>query len=53
MRQTGSVGFLHLVMHQLELALAELDDEGWDLVSTSVSVASLGLNGAAVLRRPK
>jgi hypothetical protein len=51
--RTGTAGFLHQVMHQLEIALAELDNEGWELVSTSVSVSTLGLNGAAMLRRPR
>ena len=45
--------FVWRQMHQLEEALKELDQEGWELVSASVWVAfPYTRHGCAVLRRP-
>jgi hypothetical protein len=47
------VGGLWRQMRQLEEALKELDQEGWELVSVSVWTAFLATrHGCAVLRRP-
>lgn len=47
------VGGIPRQMHQLEEALKELDQEGWELVSVSVwTVFPFTRQGCAVLRRP-
>jgi hypothetical protein len=47
------IGGIFQQMRQLEEALNELDRDGWELVSMSVSVVFLFVrHGAAVLRRP-
>ncbi len=51
--QSRLIGKISQAMWQLELALKELDDEGWELVSTSFSSGTFHLNGIIVLRRPR
>ncbi len=46
------VGRIWQAMRLLETALEELDNDGWELVSTSFSGA-WAFYGTAVLRRPK
>ena len=44
-------GRIWQALHQLETALRELDDDGWELVSTSFS-GIYTFYGTAVLKRP-
>lgn len=44
-------GRIWQALHLLETALRELDDDGWELVSTSFS-GIFNFYGTAVLRRP-
>jgi len=48
------IGGVHQQMRQLEVALKQVDQEGWELVSVSVSVWMIffARHGVAVLRRP-
>ena len=46
------IGGIHQQMRQLEEALKQLDQEGWELVSVSVWMTFLARHGVAVLRRP-
>lgn len=46
------VGKVCQALRLLETALVELDDDGWELVSTSFSGLVFGFYGTAVLRRP-
>ena len=51
--RTTLVGGIPRQMRQLEGALTELDQEGWELVSMSVwMVFPLTRHGCAVVRRP-
>ena len=46
------IGGIHQQMRQLEQALKELDQDGWELVSASVWMTFFTRHGVAVLRRP-
>jgi hypothetical protein len=46
------IGGIHQQMRQLEQALKELDQEGWELVSASIWMTFFTRHGVAVLRRP-
>jgi hypothetical protein len=46
------IGGIHQQMRQLEEALKQLDQEGWELVSASIWMTFLTRHGVAVLRRP-
>jgi hypothetical protein len=51
--RSSLIGGIVVQMQQLEKALKELDEEGWELVSVSVWMAFPGVrHGCAVLRRP-
>ena len=46
------IGGIHQQARQLEAALKELDQEGWELVSASIWMTFFTRHGVAVLRRP-
>jgi hypothetical protein len=46
------IGGIHQQMRQLEAALKELDQEGWEVVSVSICMTFFTRHGVAVLRRP-
>ncbi len=45
------IGKIFQAMKQLEEALKQLDEEGWELVSTSFSTGIFSFHGMAVLRK--
>lgn len=47
------IGKVQQAMRQLEEALNELDEEGWELVSSSYSSGVFRLDGMAVVRRAR
>ena len=46
------IGGIHQQRRQLEEALKDLDQEGWELVSASIWTTFFTRHGVAVLRRP-